>query len=85
MGTENINANKTKFEIIEHKTILKDAELKRVPKMKTIREMAELTGLSYAYLRSLCLQNKIIHIRTGKKYLINYDKFIDYLNTAMQA
>ena len=48
--------------------------------MKTIKEMMELTGLSYTFLRKLCMQNEIVHIRTGKKYLINYDKFVDYLN-----
>lgn len=50
--------------------------------MKTIKEMAGLTGLSYTMLRNLCLQNKIVHIRAGKKYLINYDRFVDYLNGA---
>lgn len=48
--------------------------------MKPIKEMVELTGLSYSFLRQLCMQNKIVHIRSGKKYLINYDRFIDYLN-----
>ena len=52
----------------------------QLPKMKTLREMSELTGLSYAMLRNLCIQNKIVYIRTGKKYLINYDRFIDFLN-----
>lgn len=48
--------------------------------MKTLKEMAELTCLSYTMLRNLCLENKIVHIRAGKKYLINYDRFVDYLN-----
>ena len=52
----------------------------QLPKMKTLKEMSELTGLPYAMLRNLCMQNKIVYIRTGKKYLINYDRFIDFLN-----
>lgn len=51
-----------------------------IPRMKTIKEITELTGLSYTLLRNLCLENKIVHIRAGKKYLINYDRFVDYLN-----
>lgn len=65
-------------DVTENKNVF---ELKKLPNMKSIKEMAQLTGLSYSFLRQLCLQNKIIHIRTGKKYLINYDRFIDYLNT----
>lgn len=61
-------------------TVNCSAEFKRLPNMKSIKEMVELTGLSYSFLRQLCMQNKIVHIRSGKKYLINYDRFIDYLN-----
>ena len=57
-----------------------DMPVQKLPVMKTINEMVELTGLSYTNLRNLCLDNKIIHVRAGKKYLINYDRFIDYLN-----
>lgn len=54
--------------------------LQKIPAMKTIKEMVELTGFSYVTLRNLCLGNKIVHVRAGKKYLINYDRFVDYLN-----
>lgn len=54
--------------------------LQKLPVMKTIKEMMELTGFSYMHLRNLCLENKIVHVRAGKKYLINYDRFCDYLN-----
>ena len=54
--------------------------LQKLPVMKTIKEMVELTGFTYMHLRNLCLENKIIHVRAGKKYLINYDRFVDYLN-----
>lgn len=51
-----------------------------VPTMKTLREASELTGISYDCLRKLCLQKKIVHVRAGKKYLINLEKLVDYLN-----
>lgn len=53
---------------------------RKLPIMKSIKEMVELTGFSYMHLRNLCLQNEIVYVRAGKKYLINYDRFIDYLN-----
>ena len=51
-----------------------------VPIMLTIKETSEKTGLSYDYIRKLCLQRKIVFIRAGAKYLVNYSKFIDFLN-----
>lgn len=80
------NANtavKNNFRVIEgdhNKQSADNMELQKLPVMKSIKEMVELTGLSYMHLRNLCLENKIVHIRTGKKYLINYDRFCDYLN-----
>ena len=50
------------------------------PQMITIKELANRTGLSESSIRTLCKTNKIQYIRTGVKYLINYDRFIDYLN-----
>ena len=50
------------------------------PQMITIKELANRTGLSDSSIRTLCKTNKIQYIRTGVKYLINYDRFIDYLN-----
>ena len=50
------------------------------PTMLTIRQTAERTGLSYEHLRKLCLQKKIVFVKAGNKYLINQEKFADYLN-----
>ena len=50
------------------------------PKMATINEAATLTGLAKYYVRQLALQNKIKHVRAGKKILINVDKLIEFLN-----
>lgn len=51
-----------------------------VPKMVGIAEASKQTGLSYDFLRKLCLQNKIVYVRAGTKYLINFEKLVDYLN-----
>ncbi len=50
------------------------------PRMLTIKQTAAETNLPYEFIRKLCLQNKIVYIKTGNKYLINFEKFIDYLN-----
>ena len=51
-----------------------------VPEMVTLKEASARTHLSYDYLRILCLQKRIVFIRTGSKYLINFEALIDYLN-----
>lgn len=51
-----------------------------IPTMLTLREMSKLTGLSYDFLRKLCIRGQVVHIRSGNKIFINADRFIDYLN-----
>ncbi len=51
-----------------------------VPTMLSIRATAEKSGLPTHYIRSLCWQNKICFCRAGNKYLINWEKFIEFLN-----
>ena len=61
----------------------------QTPLMLTLSETVEKTGLSYNALRQMCIDNEIVHIRVGrsggrgkkgKKYLINYDRLVEYLN-----
>jgi len=52
-----------------------------VPTMTTIIETAEKTGLAKHYIRQCCLKNKVVHVRCGKRILINFNKFVDFLNT----
>lgn len=52
----------------------------KTPKMATINEAAELTGLAKFHIRQLALQNKITNLRAGKKILINMEKLVEYLN-----
>ncbi len=53
-----------------------------VPEMVTIREASRRTGLSYDFLRKACLNGKIVHIKAGSKYLINFGRLVDWLETA---
>ena len=53
------------------------------PRMRTIHEVSEETGLSYNHVRTLCKNDKVVFIKAGNKFLINFDKFIDYLNSGM--
>ena len=53
-----------------------------VPRMRTIREAARATGLAEHHVRQLVLSGEIVAVKAGKKYLVNLDRFIEYLNTA---
>jgi len=55
----------------------------KIPTMLTVKETAQRTGMAEFYIRSLATTNRIVHIRCGKKYLINLEKFIEYLNTSL--
>ena len=61
------------------------AEATKIPRMVTIREAAAETGLSYDYLRKLCIQNRIVYIHAGAKRLINFDKLLEFLNRGESA
>ncbi|MFV0518491.1 MAG: helix-turn-helix domain-containing protein [Aminipila sp.] len=52
-----------------------------IPKMVTIKEAATATGLAVNHVRNLCTSGEITAVRTGKKWLVNLDRFVDYLNT----
>lgn len=53
----------------------------RVPTMVTIREAARRTGVSYDFIWKLCRSNQIVYVKAGKKFLVNFEKFVDFLNT----
>lgn len=55
-----------------------------VPTMATIKQASKETGLSYDYLRKMCITGQIVHIRAGNKIMINMEKLIEFLNTAGQ-
>ena len=53
-------------------------------RMLSLKQASSETGLSYYCLRNLCLENKVAHITSGTKYLINADRLADYLNSTGQ-
>ena len=52
----------------------------QVPRMVSIKEAAALTGLAEYHVRRLCIGGEISAVKTGRKYLVNVDRLIDYLN-----
>ncbi len=54
-----------------------------LPEMLSLKEASELTNLSYELLGFLCKKNKVNHIKSGNKYLINSFALAEYLNNAM--
>lgn len=51
-----------------------------VPRMVTINELAKLVDISTYAIRRLVKTNQITYFRSGAKVLINFDRFIDFLN-----
>ena len=52
-----------------------------MPKMVTISQAAEETGLSYHCIRQLILSKQFTgYIKSGTKYYLNRDLFIEFLN-----
>ena len=52
----------------------------RVPTILSLKEVSAKTGLSYECLRQLCLKNEIVYFKSGTKYMVNYEKFLEFLN-----
>ena len=55
-----------------------------IPQMLTVSEVATKTRLAKYFIRQLALKNKIQNVRAGKKILINFEKFVEYLNGNME-
>ena len=53
---------------------------KNVPTMKSICECSQNTGLAKYHVRQLVLQDKIKYVKAGRKYLVNLESLIEYLN-----
>ena len=52
----------------------------KIPTMLTINETAKVTNLPVNFIRQLVWDNKIVYTKAGNKYLVNLEKFIEYLN-----
>lgn len=52
-----------------------------IPTMLTINETAQKTGIAKYRIRKLCENGEIVALKAGRKWLINCEKFIEFLNT----
>lgn len=53
-----------------------------VPEMKTIKQTAEMFGVSQYFVRKLAASGRINAVRIAGRILVNCDKFAEYLNGA---
>lgn len=53
---------------------------KDVPIMLTIPQTAKRLGLPTHFVRACVLDGRAVSVRAGSKYLVNFDRFIDFLN-----
>ena len=60
--------------------VLNSTSDKETPVMLSITELSKRTNLSYSFIRKLCIEKKIVYIKSGTKYLVNFNKFIEFLN-----
>jgi len=52
-----------------------------IPKMTSIRETSELTGIPEFTIRKLVKDEKIVFIKSGNRAIINVEKFVEFLNS----
>jgi hypothetical protein len=53
-----------------------------IPRMETIATTAKLFGLPEFFVRSKVLDGSVVAVSAGRKYLVNVDKFAEYLNSS---
>lgn len=52
-----------------------------IPHMETIKATAKLLNIPENFVRQKVLSGEVVAVMAGRKYLVNVDKFIEYLNT----
>lgn len=52
----------------------------KIPRMETIKNTAALFKLPLHFVRQKVNSGEIVAVRAGNKYLVNVDKFAEYLN-----
>lgn len=57
-------------------------QILNIPRMETIKKTAELFGLPVHFVRSKVSSGEVVAVRAGKRFLVNVDKFAEYLNTS---
>ena len=52
----------------------------KIPQMLTIRETAALFNLPVHFVRQKVNSGEVVAVRAGRKFLVNVERFADYLN-----
>ena len=52
----------------------------QTPQMLTIEQTARMFGLPKNFIRQAVLDGRIVHVKAGKKHLINAQKVEEWLN-----
>lgn len=79
-GEYKMKANTVKNNVAEQEfnIIVSDVH---IPRMVPIQTLSDEIGISYKTIWQWCKQNKIVYVKSGAKYLVNVDKFVEFLNT----
>lgn len=54
----------------------------KIPRMETITKTADIFGVPVHFVRAKVNSGEVVAVRAGKKFLVNVDKFAEYLNSA---
>lgn len=57
-------------------------ETTKIPHMESIRKTAEIFGLPVHFVRAKAASGEVVAVRAGRKFLVNVDRFAEYLNTS---
>lgn len=64
---------------------MNESNTRPIPRMRKVKELAAETGYPVYFIRQLVKQNKVRYVMAGKKVLVNFDSFIEYLERGEQA
>lgn len=54
----------------------------QIPRMETIKKTAELFRLPVHFVRCKVSSGEVVAVRAGRRFLVNVDKFAEYLNSS---
>lgn len=74
-------AKQTKRQLtLQNKKKKLSEQIPEAPTMLSLMELSQKTNLTYTLLRKLIVENGFVpYIRVGRKYLVNYDLFLEKL------
>lgn len=50
-----------------------------IPRMETMRALAKQSNVPYCRIRAWCLEGKLPYIKSGNRFLVNVDSFVELL------